>query len=427
MDYNEALGFIHGALKFGSKLGLRNITRLLNHLNNPHEKLKFIHVAGTNGKGSTCAMIAEILQNKGLKTGMYTSPYVEEFTERIQINRENIPQKRLAEITDKVKDAINIMIEKGYEHPTEFEIVTAIAFQYFFEEECEIVVLEVGLGGRYDATNVIKNPLVSVITSIGYDHMKHLGSTLEEIAHEKCGIIKENCPVVAYLYQKEEPLKVIKKYCAEKNSSLYIGNKERLYIKKERYNLAIFNYDKYKEITLNLGGIYQISNAITAIETIKVLNSNYNYGISLQNIIQGLKDVKWSGRFEIYRDNPLVIFDGGHNIEGILALNESLKKYFKNEKITLIIGMMKDKEYEKCIKLLLNISKDIISTAPNMERALDPKIIKEIVQINGGNCMCIKDPKDALNFAIKKRTHNIICCCGSLYLISELKNSFGNL
>jgi len=240
MNYKEALDYIHGTYKFGSKLGLENIKYLLDLLGNPHRKLKIIHVAGTNGKGSTCSYIHSILKEAGYTVGLYTSPYLEEFTERIRINGEDIPKDKLANITAIVKEKIDIMVKEGKNHPTEFEVVTALAFYYYAEENVDFVVLEVGLGGRLDATNVVENPLVSVITPIGLDHTEYLGDTLDKIAYEKGGIIKERGFVVCYP-QEEEVMEVFKNLCKERNSKLFTPSFDKLTIHKSSVEEQIFS------------------------------------------------------------------------------------------------------------------------------------------------------------------------------------------
>ena len=231
MTYEEAIKFIHSTYKFGSKLGLQNITKLTELLGNPQDSYKIIHVAGTNGKGSTCSMIHDVLMASGYKTGLFTSPFLEEFTERIQVNKKHIDRDSLARITDLVKSKIKIMINEGYNHPTEFEVVTAIGFKYFQEQKIDFLILEVGLGGRFDATNVVKNTVVSVISSISYDHMEYLGDTLEKIAFEKAGIIKENGNVV--IYPQDDVIKnVIKKQAKLKNAKIYEANEKNIEIIK---------------------------------------------------------------------------------------------------------------------------------------------------------------------------------------------------
>ena len=270
MDYKEALDYIHGTMKFGVKLGLQNIEKLLGFMGNPHKKLKYVHVGGTNGKGSTVAFISSILMESGYRVGIYTSPYLQRFTERIRINDKEIPQSELAQITCFVKENVKKHIEAGGAHPTEFEIVTAIAFQYFFENECDIVVLEVGLGGRFDSTNIIDSPLVSVITTISYDHMNILGDSLEKIAFEKAGIIKNNGDVVLYP-QDEEVEKVFLNVCGERNAVLHKVSFDSIRIEDAGIDGQTFSWMDHKGLKISLLGDHQVKNSIVALKTVEIL------------------------------------------------------------------------------------------------------------------------------------------------------------
>lgn len=422
MNYKEALKYIRNTEKFGSRLGLERIKKLLELLNNPQDTLKIVHVAGTNGKGSTCVMINKILQHAGYKTGLYISPYIEEFTERIQINGNNIEKDNIANIIGMIKEAIDKMIDEGYENPTEFEIITAAAFVYFSQEKCDLVVLEVGLGGRFDATNVIKSSLVSVITAIGMDHTKQLGSDIVQIAFEKCGIIKESQLVITYPLQDTNALKVIEKACETKKCILHIPDIHKLKIITEKINNSIFSYKDLEDLELSLTGTHQIYNCITAIETVLVLKELYNYKISYSVIKEALKKIKWPGRFEIVSKNPTVIYDGAHNLEAIKGLVTSLKKVSKNKNIIFVISFMQDKNYKECIRELTELDSYIITTAPNNQRAEKPEILKKYVLKYTNNCISVENSEDALRNALNKSDKDdIICCCGSLYLISELK------
>ncbi|MDU7904874.1 MAG: Mur ligase family protein, partial [Peptostreptococcaceae bacterium] len=261
MNYNEALKFIHESHKFGMRRGLENIKKLLELLGNPQDNLKIIHVAGTNGKGSTCSFISTILKQSGYKVGLYTSPFLETFTERIRVNGENIPENEVGNIVNIIKEKIDIMVNEGYDYPTEFEIVTAMAFYYFNKERVDFVALEVGLGGRYDATNVIKKPIATVITSISLDHVGILGDTLDKIAFEKGGIIKENCDVIVYP-QKNEASKVLKEICNEKNAKYIECDFKDITLKESNINFqkfdCIINNKEYKDLQINLIGDHQV-------------------------------------------------------------------------------------------------------------------------------------------------------------------------
>ncbi len=427
MNYDDALHYIHGTSKFGSKLGLTNITNLLDLMGNIHKKLNYIHVAGTNGKGSTTAMIASILKQSAYKVGMYTSPYIEEFTERIQINNQNIDKEKLAIIISQIKDNIKEMLKSGYNHPTEFEIITAAAFQYFYDEKCDYVVLEVGMGGRFDATNVIPPPLVSVITSISIDHIAHLGNNVSQIAFEKCGIIKNNVPVVTYPYQDKEALEVIRDISKQKSAKLLIPTLLEFDVLSDTLYGTIFNYNGYKEIEIQLLGIHQVYNAILAISTANLLKDYYKLDISEGAIKRGIKETRWPGRLEILSYNPMFIIDGGHNLSGIQVLSKALNRYFKKEKKIIIIGMLKDKAYEKCIEIIAQDAESIIATEPDNNRALDANIIKDIAQAYCNHIIVQKDIRKAVEQALNiSKGQEVICCCGSLYLIGSVRGIFNN-
>ena len=298
MNYNEALSYIHGTYKFGSKLGLENIKYLLELLGNPHMDLKVIHVAGTNGKGSTSTFINSMLIEEGYKVGLFTSPYLEEFTERIRINGNNMPKDDLAEVTELVKLKVEVMLANGRQHPTEFEIVTAIAMLYYKMKKVDYVVLEVGLGGRLDSTNVIENTLVSVITPIALDHTEYLGDTLDKIAYEKGGIIKKNSCVVAHP-QEKEAMKVIENISAEKESTLTIAPVETIKIKK--YDEFGITFDvniegvEFNDYEIELLGKHQVNNATVALTTIMALKKYHKIDVSEKSIRNGLKKAKLKG------------------------------------------------------------------------------------------------------------------------------------
>ncbi|MDN5317437.1 MAG: dihydrofolate synthase / folylpolyglutamate synthase, partial [Thermoanaerobacterium sp.] len=366
MNYQDAIDYIHNTHKFGMKLGLDNIKRLLIHMGNPQNNLKFIHVAGTNGKGSTCAFINSILFEAGFKVGLYTSPYLEEFEERMRINNQNIPKDKLIYYVEYIKPIIEKMVDEGYNHPTEFEIITAIAFKYFCDENVDFVVLEVGLGGRFDATNVIDSSLVSVITTIDYDHMDKLGDTLEKIAFEKAGIIKENGTVVSF-YQKDEALKVIEEVSRLKNASLSVMDINDVKIKESNSNHQVFDYKNYKNLKISIIGKHQIYNASLAVMAVEKLKQ-YGINISEDVIKRGLINAKWPGRIEVISKSPLIVIDGAHNPQGMAALKEALNLFTYN-RLILVIGMLKDKDTDSMLKLIVPEADLIITTKPISDRA----------------------------------------------------------
>lgn len=427
MNYKEAIKYISDTYKFGSKLGLDNITKLTELLGNPQEKYKIIHVAGTNGKGSTSNMIHDVLVKCGYNVGLFISPFLQEFNERIQINKNRIGNDDLARITGIVKEKIDIMLSEGYNHPTEFEVVTAIGFKYFEEQNIDFLVLEVGLGGRFDATNVIKHPLISVITSISYDHMEYLGDTLEKIAFEKAGIIKENSNVVIYP-QDKNIIDVIKEQAYKKNSKVYETNKNDIEIINstiEGQKLLYKNNElcNLKEFEISLLGEHQVYNCLCVLKTLELLEQ-MNYNISKNAIIDGLKNCKFAGRFEIIKHNPIILLDGGHNIDGIEYFSKAIKRYFKDKKIILFYGMLKDKYPEKIIKFLLDISKEIYTLTPNNpKRAMDCKELRNLILSKSSTIKvtAIENYHDIVPILDKVSSDEIVAFVGSLYLIGDIR------
>lgn len=423
MKYEEAMKYITEVGNFGSNYGLERTYKLLEHLGNPERDLKLIHIAGTNGKGSTTSMITEILMGEGYKVGMYTSPFIEEFEERIQINRNNIPKESLAILMDEIKVAVDKVIEAGYNHPTEFEIITVLMLLYFKKENIDFGVIEVGLGGTLDSTNVIK-PIIQVITSISFDHTNLLGNTLEKIAREKAGIIKKGIPTVIYP-QQEEVLKVIKNKCFEMDSELYIANNENLKF-KNIVNLdkpyQLLKYNNEIDILLPLLGEHQIINLSVAMQAIEILNNKNIIDISIANIVKSIKNVSWKGRLEVLSNNPYVVIDGAHNIQGIKTLSRNIKKYFKYENLYLILGILADKDVEEMIKIITPMAKKVYSVTPNSIRGELAESLKDEVSKFNKNCKSFDKYEEAyleaLNDASEK---DLILASGSLYMIGDMR------
>ncbi|MEE1066507.1 MAG: folylpolyglutamate synthase/dihydrofolate synthase family protein, partial [Acutalibacteraceae bacterium] len=317
MNYNEALEFIHSRMKFGSQPGMERISALCEAFDNPQDNLKYVHVAGTNGKGSTCTMIAKMLSAAGYKVGLFTSPFVVDFRERIQINSQMIPQQDFADIVEKIVPVIEDLKKKNIE-PTEFEIITAAAFLYFSQENCDIVVLEVGLGGTLDSTNIIKKSEVSVITSISMDHTDILGDTILEIAAHKCGIFKEGGHVVGYPQSDFTVERFVKEKAKEAGCDYTHSDLARIRLVREEFDGSTIIYAGCT-FKIPLSGKHQIYNFSTAISAINVLK-NKGWNVSAKNMIDGISTLKIPARVEIVSENPLVIIDGGHNAEGVDAL-----------------------------------------------------------------------------------------------------------
>lgn len=425
MDYKEAREYIQSKAKFGSNLGLERTEKLLELLENPHKRLRCIHIAGTNGKGSTTAMISAVLKESGYKVGMYTSPYIEEFEERIQINNYNIPKDDLSHIITKVANVVEKVENMGYGNPTEFEIITVAMFYYFCLKKVDFAVIEVGLGGRLDSTNVLE-PILSIITSISYDHMNILGETLEKIAYEKAGIIKK-APVIIYP-QKKESEKIIEKVCKEKKSELIKVEDNLINVKREiiQKNIGQQSFKlKTKEdtynICLSLLGEHQIKNCIVVILAIEKL---IKLGIKIEKIyiISALKKVKWPARLEIVNKNPLTVIDGAHNMEGIEGLKNNVNKYFKYNKLILILGILKDKQVEDMIKTLVPLADRVLTVTPHNDRGESSKELMHIALKYNNNCEYLEDYKECYN---KGKSYyeegDMILICGSLYMIGDMR------
>ena len=420
MNYNEALEFIHSRMKFGSQPGMERITALCEAFDNPQDKLKFVHVAGTNGKGSTCTMISNMLVAAGYKVGLFTSPFVVDFRERIQVNSEMIPKDAFAKIVEKIVPVIDELKKKNIE-PTEFEIITAAAFIYFLEENCDIVVLEVGLGGTLDSTNIIKKSEVSVITSISMDHTDILGDTLLEIAAHKCGIFKEGGHVVGYPQPDFTVERFVKEKAKESGCSYTHSDLARIRLVREEFDGSTIIYAGCT-FKIPLSGKHQIYNFSTAISAINVLKNN-GWNVSAKNMIDGISALKMPARVEIVSKDPLVIIDGGHNAEGIDALCYALKKYYSDKKIIAVFGMMRDKNYKYCAEKLAPLCEKIYTTTVSNPRSLTAKELADEIKTHGIKAKAVDNCAKAYEKALKKADKNsVVLVCGSLYLASDIKN-----
>lgn len=424
MKYQEAMKYITEVWNFGSSYGLERTYKLLELLDNPQDKLKIIHVAGTNGKGSTTAMITSMLKGCGYKVGMYTSPFLEEFEERIQINGENIPKEKLAQLITKIKYAVDKVIEEGYNHPTEFEIITVLMFLYFATEEVDFAVVEVGLGGRLDSTNVI-TPILSVITSISFDHTNLLGNTLEEIAAEKAGIIKSCIPTVIYP-QEEMAERVISSKCQELDSKLYKINKEDAklinIIKEDKiYQQVKVKLDDEYDVKLPLLGEHQILNLAVALKALEVIKDKAPK-LNRESIVKSLATVRWNGRLEIMSNSPYVVIDGAHNIQGITQLDKNIKKYFEYKDMYLILGILADKDVEDMVKVITPKAKKVFTVTPNSMRAETAEELLEEVKKYNESCEAYNDYKNAFEDALKLcKKDDLLLISGSLYMIGEMR------
>ena len=420
MNYTEALEYIHGVSWTFCKPGLERIGELCERLGHPEKKLKFIHVAGTNGKGSTSSMLDSVLRKAGYKTGLYTSPYIRVFNERMRINGENISNDELATLTEYIKPIADQMAD----NPTEFELITALAFEYFARNNCDVVILEAGMGGRLDSTNIIDTSVLSIITGIALDHTAFLGDTVEKIAAEKAGIIKENIPIL-YGGTDESAKKIIKSKANEKNSRFYCVDYDKLKIKNFALDGSIFDFDNFEDLKINLLGSYQPRNAAIVVSAIEILRKN-GFEISDDDLKVGLLNAKWQGRFEILSREPLIIFDGAHNPQGIEAAVESIKLYFKEEKVCIVTGVLRDKDYTHIAKMLSTVAMQAFTFTPDSPRALDASDYATTLCSAGINAIPSASVCEALSmaktFATAKKCP--IICVGSLYAYAEIIKLF---
>lgn len=425
MTYDDALEYIHSLYWRGKKSGLEKTKELLDLCGHPEKGLRFVHIAGTNGKGSTAAMLASVCKRAGLKVGLYTSPYIVRYNERIQINNEEISDDRLATLTE----YLATFVEQLEVPPSEFEFGTVLAFLYFKEQNCDIVILETGLGGTFDSTNVIEDPLLCIITALGFDHTAQLGNTMKEIAEAKAGIIKSGTSVVFY-GENEEGTDVVRKRCEELEAKLIVPDfsalvSEEIGILGRKEFGQRFSYKDRKGMRLSLAGIYQQKNAAVVLEAIEELQRK-GLPISEEQIREGLPNVFWQARLEVLQERPLLLADGSHNPQGMQATVESLVQYFPEKKLQFIFGAMADKELEIMVSMFLPLAKKVCVTAPSMPRAMKAEellaLCKQICREKEAPefVLCPK-VEEALAFAKKEDPDEVIVLIGSLYLVGEAK------
>lgn len=449
--------FLKKARALGSVPGLTNMRNLMEELGNIQEKLAVIHVAGTNGKGSVCAMLEQILRMSGCRVGRYSSPAVFCEEERYQINGVYINKEAYRALLPEIAEACGRLTGRGLPHPTLFEIETALAFLWFYREDCQVVILETGMGGALDATNIIKKPLLSVITSISMDHMAFLGSTLSEIAAQKAGIIKEGCPVVT-ARQEPEVYEVLRAVCREKHADLVLadGGMPNGAIEPERtdgeaalmaegtggiQNLRyedgylVFDWEEFPNLKLSLMGAYQPENAVCAIQAIHRLNGS-GFAIGDDTIRAALRNTVWPGRFEVIGRSPLVVIDGAHNEDAAKKLLETLKLGFTNCKIIYIIGVFKDKEHEKMLSVMLPMAEKVYTVTPPGPRGLPGEILCAEAGKYHGNVQCAASVREALEAAVQDagqmteegQLHKpMILAFGSLSYLGELKGELARI
>lgn len=422
MTYSEAVDYISSVYWIEREKGLKRINSLLKLLGNPEKELSFIHVAGTNGKGSTCAMLESIFRNAGYTTGLFTSPHLCKYNERIKVNNCDISDDEFCEYAESIYHAASKMDEL----PTVFEKLTAMSILYFAKKKCNIVIMEVGMGGEFDSTNFIEAPLISVIASIGFDHMAQLGDTLSEIAKAKAGIIKESCPVVT-VEQPAEVMQVLNCTASDNNSLLYVAKSitDKL-VETTPFDNTIQLFKEEPPVSIKLPGTYQLVNISLVLEVIKVFNKicikKKLVSIDDHSITCGLQTVFWPARFEILSKKPVFILDGAHNAHGIKAVTESLKKLYNSKKLIYIMGVMKDKNFPEMIDMICKNAKTVIAVKTGSDRALSADEIIELVGKNGIECLSFDEIPQAVQYAMRiSRDDDVICCLGSLYLAGEVR------
>ena len=421
MNYDEAMQYIHAVQWAGHKPGLSRTRTLLAALGDPHRQLKFIHVAGTNGKGSTAAMLAACLQAAGYRVGLYTSPFINRFNERIQVDGEQIPDRALVQLVEQVKPAADAMADV----PTEFEIITALGMLWFAQQRCDIVVLEVGLGGTLDSTNVIDPPECAVITALGMDHVRELGPTLAEIASAKAGIIKPGSPVVSYGGAPEADA-VIARAAARQNAPLTVVDFAKLNVRGGDLDGVNFDFDGLENIRLPLIGSYQPKNAAVAITALRVLRQR-GWNIPESAIRQGLEQVSWPGRFELLRHSPAFLLDGSHNAHGMRATVQSLRDRFPGQKFVFLLSIMADKDVDEMLELLLPLAKRFVTVAAHTPRAMPAQTLAEHIRVRGGTAEPAPSIEAGVARAVALGGSGPVCALGTLYFSGEVRTAFAQL
>lgn len=422
-SYKEAIRYLYNLEIYGIRLGLKRITALLNSLDNPQKKLSIIHIGGTNGKGSTSAMIASILQRSGYKVGLYTSPHLNKFNERIRVNGREITDRRIVCLVKRIRS----IAERQNIELTFFEFTTAMAFLYFAEEEVEIAVIEVGLGGRLDATNVCK-PLVSVITNITKDHEAQLGDKISDIAFEKAGIIKNNGILIS-AETKPVALRVLRSECKKKRAEFYRINEDffvynNLSFKKGKVG-GFFTFKGrrwfLKKLNTSLLGRHQYINAACALASLELLDEA-GYEISEYAIRKGLQDVFWPGRLEVVSEKPLVVLDSAHNPAGADILSKALQSEFRYKRLFLVVGIMKDKDIKGILSRLLPLAHTAILTQPQIKRAASLSLLYKYIKQNAKCVKCIENVEDACRTALSMSSAaDMLCITGSIFTVGEAR------
>ena len=416
MNIEEALSYIHKTKWLGTKPGLSRTRRLLGALGDPQKSLKFVHVAGTNGKGSTCAMIASILRESGFCVGLYTSPYLIDFNERIEVDGTMISNDELCEVTEYVRPLADSLADK----PTEFELITAIGFEYFARRACDIVVCEVGMGGEFDATNVIPAPEAAIICNIGLDHTAFLGDTREKIAATKSGIIKPGCDAVLYRSTPSVE-RVVEERCEKVGARLHKADFDSIKPISADLFGQVFDWESFKELKLPLLGEHQLDNAAVVLTAAEVLRAK-GWAITEANIREGLRDVVWHGRFEIVSRDPLFIVDGGHNPQCIEALGQNIRQYLAGQPLTVLTGVLADKDYHCMYSDIAQFAARFVTVTPPNPRALDAQALAEYLAQFGKPVTACSSVDAGVREAIRQAgADGVVLAYGSLYMVGDIE------
>ena len=420
MNYEETIEYIHSAYWKGTKDGLQRTRELLSLLGDPQNDLRFIHVAGTNGKGSTCAMLASILQAAGYRTGLYTSPFVNRFNERIALNGTPIPDQDLVDLFERIRPVVDGMPNQ----PSEFELITCAAMLYYKEQHCDVVVLEVGMGGEFDSTNVIQTPLLTIITAMGFDHMKYLGDTMAEIASAKAGIIKPDGTTLIY-GKNPEADQVFKDTCERMGSRLVVTDHSRITDHAHTLQGHDLSFGSFDHIHLPLIGSHQVKNAAVVLTAVEELNRG---GLSIPDVAvyAGMAAVRWPARMELLSEKPVFLLDGGHNPHGFKAAAETMRELFPDKKMTVLMGVMADKDHGDMIRLLLPQAKRFITVQPDSPRAMTSQALAEEIRALGGQAEEAGTVENGVKAMLAQTApDDVLLAIGSLYMAGDVRIAMG--
>lgn len=435
MNYKQAMSFLEDTKKYGSQMGLESIRNLMQEIGNVQDQIPIVHIAGTNGKGSVGAMLSAVLTEAGYRVGRFDTPDVFSYEEEFLMNGKPIEKDRLAQLFTKVEKACKKMTESGLPHPTRFEVETAAAFLWFYEEKCDLAFVEVGMGGETDATNLISKPLVSVLTSVSMDHMKFLGNTLAEIAEVKAGIIKQGCPVVC-MKQSDEAMEVILKKCERQQAFLVRtdASMAKDIVCKEgkfsfNWDISACNYNpeqKNIRISIGLRGGFQLENSVCVLKVLELLKEKYPK-ITGEKIQKGLENVRWPGRFEQILSKPDVFLDGAHNEDAVRKLRETLNTAFPGRRIIYIMGVLADKEYDKMIRIMFRKGDRVFTVTPPNPRAFSAEELADQLKRQNIDAIYCEKPEDAVLYALDEAdAGDMILAFGSLYYLNGIRNAFLN-